>query len=88
MPPFFGHHRSQRHEQHQVRIPGPEDLLELLGEAGQRARCRAAEELQWIQAVRQQQTSWMAYYNANFLYGTSGRPALPKLTFLWSMLPI
>jgi hypothetical protein len=29
-------------------------------------------------AVRQQQTSWMAYYNANNLYGTSGRPALPK----------
>lgn len=28
-------------------------------------------------AVRQQQTSWMAYYNANYLYGTSGRPALP-----------
>jgi pimeloyl-ACP methyl ester carboxylesterase len=30
-------------------------------------------------AVRQQQTSWMAYYNTNYLYGTSGRPALPKL---------
>jgi hypothetical protein len=29
-------------------------------------------------AVRQQQTDWMAYYNANNLYGTSGRPALPK----------
>lgn len=29
-------------------------------------------------AVRMQQTSWMAYYNANWLYGTSGRPALPK----------
>lgn len=29
-------------------------------------------------AVRQQQTSWMATYNANNLYGTSGRPALPK----------
>ncbi len=29
-------------------------------------------------AVRQQQTDWMAYYNANYLYGTSGRPALPK----------
>jgi len=28
-------------------------------------------------AVRQQQTSWMAYYNANYLYGTAGRPALP-----------
>jgi pimeloyl-ACP methyl ester carboxylesterase len=30
-------------------------------------------------AVRQQQTSWMAYYNTNYLLGTSGRPALPKL---------
>ena len=29
-------------------------------------------------AVRQQQQSWMAQYNANNLYGTSGRPALPK----------
>ena len=29
-------------------------------------------------AVRQQQTSWMASYNANNLYGTAGRPALPK----------
>lgn len=29
-------------------------------------------------AVRQQQTSWMATYNANNLYGTAGRPALPK----------
>jgi hypothetical protein len=29
-------------------------------------------------AVRQQQTSWMAYYNANNLLGTAGRPALPK----------
>lgn len=29
-------------------------------------------------AVRQQQVSWMATYNANNLYGTSGRPALPK----------
>jgi len=28
-------------------------------------------------AVRMQQVSWMAYYNANWLYGTSGRPALP-----------
>ena len=28
-------------------------------------------------AVRQQQLSWMAYYNSNNLYGTSGRPALP-----------
>ncbi len=29
-------------------------------------------------AVRMQQTSWMASYNASWLYGTSGRPALPK----------
>lgn len=29
-------------------------------------------------AVKQQQTSWMASYNANWLYGTAGRPALPK----------
>ena len=29
-------------------------------------------------ATRQQQTSWMAHYNANNLYGTSGRPSLPK----------
>lgn len=29
-------------------------------------------------AVRMQQTSWMEYYNANSLYGTSGRPSLPK----------
>lgn len=30
-------------------------------------------------AVRQQQTSWMASYNANWLHGTAGRPALPRL---------
>lgn len=29
-------------------------------------------------AVRQQQQSWMASYNASWLYGTPGRPALPK----------
>ncbi|MFN7136114.1 MAG: hypothetical protein ACK4MU_01120 [Thermomonas sp.] len=29
-------------------------------------------------AVRQQQVSWMAYYNANYLYGTGGRPSLPR----------
>ena len=29
-------------------------------------------------AVRMQQTSWMANYNATLLYGTAGRPALPK----------
>lgn len=32
-------------------------------------------------AVRQQQLSWMAYYNANWLFGTSGRPALPQPFF-------
>ncbi len=29
-------------------------------------------------AVRMQQVSWMASYNADWLLGTSGRPALPK----------
>ncbi|PKM07034.1 MAG: hypothetical protein CVV14_10275 [Gammaproteobacteria bacterium HGW-Gammaproteobacteria-4] len=29
-------------------------------------------------AVRQQQVSWMAFYNANWLFGTAGRPATPK----------
>ncbi len=29
-------------------------------------------------AVKQQQVSWMAYYNTYYLNGTSGRPALPK----------
>jgi hypothetical protein len=29
-------------------------------------------------AVRMQQTSWMASYNSTVLYGTAGRPALPK----------
>ena len=29
-------------------------------------------------AVKMQQTSWMSSYNANNLYGTSGRPSLPK----------
>lgn len=29
-------------------------------------------------AVRQQQVSWMAYYNSNWLYGTASRPSLPK----------
>lgn len=28
-------------------------------------------------AVKQQQVSWMAYYNKNWLSGTSGRPSLP-----------
>ena len=28
--------------------------------------------------VRMQQVSWMAYYNASWLLGTSGRPSLPK----------
>jgi hypothetical protein len=41
------------------------------------------ESLGWLlgyksDAVRQQQVSWMAYYNQNYLLGTSGRPALPK----------
>lgn len=30
-------------------------------------------------AVRQQQVSWMAFYNANYLLGTSGRPSLPTI---------
>jgi len=29
-------------------------------------------------AVRMQQVSWMAYFNANWLSGTAGRPRLPK----------
>ncbi|WP_251357860.1 hypothetical protein [Kangiella sp. TOML190] len=29
-------------------------------------------------AVKQQQESWMAYYNQNWLLGTAGRPSLPK----------
>ena len=29
-------------------------------------------------AVRMQQTDWMAFYNANYIYGTAGRPSLPK----------
>ena len=29
-------------------------------------------------AVKQQQVSWMAYYNSTYLLGTSGRPGLPK----------
>jgi membrane protein YqaA with SNARE-associated domain len=29
-------------------------------------------------AVRMQQESWMASYNTDWLYGTSGRPSLPK----------
>lgn len=29
-------------------------------------------------AVRMQQVSWMATYNADWLYGTSGRPSLPR----------
>ena len=35
-------------------------------------------------AVRMQQVSWMAYYNANWLLGTSGRPALP--TGFWNVV--
>ncbi|MEM1202278.1 MAG: hypothetical protein AAGN66_03515 [Acidobacteriota bacterium] len=29
-------------------------------------------------AVKMQQVAWMAYYNDTWLYGTAGRPALPK----------
>ncbi len=29
-------------------------------------------------AVRMQQTSWMSLYNSEYLFGTTGRPALPK----------
>lgn len=35
-------------------------------------------------AVRMQQTSWMAYYNSAYLLGTSGRPALP--TGFWNVV--
>ena len=35
-------------------------------------------------AVRMQQPSWMAYYNGSWLYGTSGRPNLPK--GFWSVV--
>lgn len=35
-------------------------------------------------AVMMQQTHWMDYYNANWLYGTSGRPATPK--GFWSVV--
>jgi hypothetical protein len=35
-------------------------------------------------AVKMQQVSWMASYNANNLYGTAGRPALPK--GFWSVV--
>jgi hypothetical protein len=35
-------------------------------------------------AVRMQQVSWMAQYNANNLHGTSGRPSLPK--GFWSVV--
>ncbi len=35
-------------------------------------------------AVRMQQESWMAYYNANWLYGTAGRPSLP--VGFWSIV--
>ena len=41
------------------------------------------QSLGWIlgygsDAVKQQQVSWMANYNAQNLYGTQGRPSLPK----------
>jgi len=35
-------------------------------------------------AVRMQQTSWMDYYNNNYLLGTAGRPSLPK--GFWSVV--
>lgn len=35
-------------------------------------------------AVRQQQVSWMEYYNGSWLLGTSGRPALP--TGFWNIV--
>ncbi|WP_075188155.1 hypothetical protein [Teredinibacter haidensis] len=35
-------------------------------------------------AVRMQQTSWMAHYNENWLLGTSGRPSLP--VGFWSIV--
>lgn len=35
-------------------------------------------------AVRMQQTDWMSYYNATWLYGTAGRPATPK--GFWSVV--
>jgi hypothetical protein len=35
-------------------------------------------------AVRMQQSSWMAYYNTNWFLGTSGRPNLPK--GFWSVV--
>lgn len=36
------------------------------------------------EAVTMQQTDWMAFYNANWLFGTAGRPALPKE--LWAVV--
>jgi len=47
------------------------------------------QSLGWLlgyksEAVTMQQTSHMAYYNANWLYGTAGRPALPKE--LWAVV--
>jgi hypothetical protein len=47
------------------------------------------QALGWIlgyasDAVKMQQVSWMVTYNANNLYGTSGRPALPK--GFWSVV--
>jgi triacylglycerol esterase/lipase EstA (alpha/beta hydrolase family) len=32
-------------------------------------------------STRNCQTSWMTYYNANYLKGTSGRPAMPKTVY-------
>ena len=33
-------------------------------------------------AVMMQQEAWMAYYNSNWLYGTSGRPSLRSVQLL------
>jgi hypothetical protein len=47
------------------------------------------QSLGWLlgyksEAVTMQQTSHMAYYNSNYLYGTAGRPALPRE--LWAVV--
>ncbi len=47
------------------------------------------QALGWIagyksDAVRMQQQSWMASYNSSWLYGTAGRPSLPK--GFWSVV--
>jgi hypothetical protein len=47
------------------------------------------QSLGWLlgykgEAVTMQQTSHMAFYNSNYLYGTAGRPALPRE--LWAVV--